>query len=310
MITPTQKGTAEAIVNIFETGSVQGDYGNVTLLPGDLGQLSFGRSQVTLTSGTLFSMVQQYCTLPQARFANALSPFLQKLANASATLNTHNHFHNLLRASADDPVMRKVQDEFFDDHYWRRAVTSANAMGITTPLGHAVVYDSRIHGSWGRMRRRTNQAVGLLSAAGEKKWIRAYVGERKNWLANHRIEVLRKTVYRMETFSALIAMGLWSLELPIVVRSMEISESSLTAQPRNTYRGPAVRSRDIVVKSPLMRGLDVRLVQLALSANKVKLVADGIFGRNSARAVKKFQHKAGLPETGKIETADFNHLGL
>ena len=65
-----------------------------------------------------------------------------------------------------------------------------------------------------------------------------------------------------------------------------------------------------MVKSPLMRGLDVRLVQLALSANKVKLVADGIFGRNSARAVKKFQHKAGLPETGNIETADFNHLGL
>jgi chitosanase len=310
MINPTQKQTAEAIVNIFETGSVLGDYGHVTLLPGDLGQLSYGRSQVTLTSGTLSSLVHEYCAVGTARFSTQLTPFLTKLANASASLNTNRYFHNLLRASADDPAMRRVQDRFFDDHYWRRAVNSASRMGISSPLGVAVVYDSRIHGSWGRIRRRTNQAVGLISSIGEKKWIQAYVNQRREWLANHRILILRKTVYRMNTFSALIAMGFWSLELPMVVRSLEISESSLKAQPRNTYKGPQVRSRDIIVKSPLMRGLDVRLVQLALSANKIKVGADGIFGSNSAKAVREFQKKSGLPETGTIGTTDFTQLGL
>ena len=310
MITPTQKKSAEAIVNIFETGSVLGDYGHVTLLPGDLGQLSFGRSQVTLTSGTLASLIQEYCALGNARFGPQLSPFLSRLAAASASLNTNRHFHNLLRASADDPVMRQIQDQFFDQHYWRSAANSARIMGITTPLGIAVVYDSRIHGSWSRMRRRTNGAVGLLSTIGEKKWIKAYVQERKDWLANHRIQILRNTVYRMNTFSQMIALGLWSLEIPIVVRSIEISQTSLRALPKNTYKGPQVRSRDIVVKSPLMRGLDVRLVQLSLSANKMAVGADGIFGNNSARAVRKFQKKSGLPETGRIETAEFNKLGI
>lgn len=310
MITSIQKKTAEAIVNIFETGSVLGDYGQVTLLPGDRGQLSFGRSQVTLTSGTLSSLVRQYCALGNARFGLRLTPYLPKLAAASASLNTNHYFHNLLRASADDPGMRQVQDHFFDEHYWSSAAKTAERMGISTPLGLGVVYDSRIHGSWGRMRNRTNSAVGFLSTVGEKKWIKAYVHERRAWLANHRIQVLRKTVYRMNTFSTLITLGLWSLELPIVVRNLEISESSLKAQPKHTYKGPIVRSREVFVKSPLMRGLDVRLVQLALSREKIRIEADGIFGNNSARLVRKYQKKVGLTETGSIETADFNKLGL
>ena len=40
MLTPTQKKSAQAIVNIFETGFVLGDYGNVTVIPGDTGHLA------------------------------------------------------------------------------------------------------------------------------------------------------------------------------------------------------------------------------------------------------------------------------
>ena len=43
-ITDLQKKTAQAIVNIFETGQVHGDYGKVTLLSGDSGHLTYGRS--------------------------------------------------------------------------------------------------------------------------------------------------------------------------------------------------------------------------------------------------------------------------
>jgi chitosanase len=48
VLTRTQKQTAEAIINVFETGEVRGDYGRVTVLPGDGGHLSFGRAQTTL----------------------------------------------------------------------------------------------------------------------------------------------------------------------------------------------------------------------------------------------------------------------
>ena len=56
-----QKRTAQAIVNIFETGRVAGDYGAVTLLPGDAGHLTYGRSQTTLGSGNLFLLIKAYC---------------------------------------------------------------------------------------------------------------------------------------------------------------------------------------------------------------------------------------------------------
>jgi chitosanase len=301
-------------VGIFSTAQtpsrVLGDYGQVTLLPGDSGQLSYGRSQATLTSGTLAALIQSYCSQNGARFEPQLSPFLPKLSLASPLLNTNGYFHNLLRASADDPTMREVQDQFFDQHYWRSATNSARSMGITTPLGIAVVYDSRIHGSWRWMRERTNRAVGLLPAVGEKKWVKAYVHTRRHWLANHSKAILRNTVYRMNTFMELIALRQWSLELPLVVRNLEISLASLSAQPGNTYKGPSVRSRDILVKSPLMRGLDVRLVQLTLSSNRIKVNADGVFGNNSAKAVRDYQKKSGLPETGRIGSADFSNLGL
>ena len=52
MLTITQKKTAQAIINIFETGVVLGNYGQVTLIDGDTGHLTFGRSQTTLGPAT------------------------------------------------------------------------------------------------------------------------------------------------------------------------------------------------------------------------------------------------------------------
>ena len=40
MLTDPQKQAAQAIVNIFETGRVLGEYGQVTLLTGDTGHLT------------------------------------------------------------------------------------------------------------------------------------------------------------------------------------------------------------------------------------------------------------------------------
>ena len=58
MLTPTQKQTAQSIVNLFETGSVLGDYGSVTVIAGDTGHLTFGRSQTTLPSGNLLNLME------------------------------------------------------------------------------------------------------------------------------------------------------------------------------------------------------------------------------------------------------------
>ncbi|MCX5852459.1 MAG: hypothetical protein NT072_10480 [Deltaproteobacteria bacterium] len=48
MISKIQKKTAQAIVNIFESGRPRGDYGCVTVMAGDTGHLTHGRNQTTL----------------------------------------------------------------------------------------------------------------------------------------------------------------------------------------------------------------------------------------------------------------------
>ena len=301
MLTATQKQTAEAIVNAFETSQVRGNYGSVTVIPGDTGHLTFGRSQTTLGSGNLHNLLSEYASNPGARFAGTLAPYLDRLKDRDETLDTERHLHNVLRATADDPVMRDAQDVFFDTRYWQPAVRAANRHGIQSPLGVAVVYDSTVHGSWPLIRDRTNAAVGTVAAAGERRWIGQYLAERRAWLAGHARQDLRATVYRLDAFQRLIELDAWSLTLPLVVRDVEISLASLAVSPPGCYDGPEPGTRALAVQSPLQRGLDVRLVQVGLSSRGADIKADGIFGQGAARCVRDFQAAHGLPVTGSAD---------
>ncbi|WP_370307630.1 peptidoglycan-binding protein [Sinimarinibacterium flocculans] len=302
MLTPTQKRTAEAIVNIFETGSVLGDYGRVTLIAGDTGHLTFGRSQTTLGSGNLSDLIKRYCDNAGARFRAKLGPYLPRFAAKDLSLDTDRHLHNVLRATADDPIMRETQDAFFDQVYWKAAERAAAAVGAKTALGLATVYDSTVHGSWKLIRDRTTQLVGTLAAVGERVWISAYVKQRRSWLANHSRKDLRPTVYRMDALQRLIDQDFWGLALPLVVRGAEVSPESLNATPPRCYDGPQPGSRTIALQSPLARGLDVRLVQLGLSAANIDIEADGVFGKTSVACLKRYQVAANLPATGVAES--------
>ncbi len=303
MITATQQRTAQAIVNIFETSSVAGNYGLVTLIAGDTGHLTFGRSQTTLGSGNLAELLHRYCDNPGARFAAQLQPFLTRFVDEDFSLDSETHLHNILRATADDHVMRETQDVFFDQVYWQPAEQSADALGVATPLGMAVVYDSSVHGSWDRMRDSTTKAAGKINAIGERAWITAYVQTRRDWLSKSARSDLRATVYRMDAFQRLIELNQWGLELPLVVREQEISVLTLNATPTGCYDGPQPGSRSLAVQTPLARGLDVRLVQLGLSAWGADINADGVFGRNSADHVRAYQINHGMPGTGVADVA-------
>jgi chitosanase len=303
----TQCQAAKAIINIFETGEVRGQYGAVTLLPGDTGRLTYGRAQTTLGSGNLHLLIERYCGAVGARFGARLRAWLPALGSRSHAVDTDNKLHNLLRASADDPVMRDVQDNFFDEVYWDPAVRSATRLGIRSPLGVAVVYDSWVHGSWSPLRDRTN-AAGALAQVGEHEWVRRYVRMRREWLATHPNALLRTTVYRMDTFLRLIEQDAWGLPLPLVVRGQEISLATLAAMPRGCYEGPQPGSRILAVQSPLQRGLDVRLVQLALSDQGCDIRADGIFGASTSRFIHAYQRASDLPETGVADDALIHRL--
>ena len=154
------------------------------------------------------------------------------------------------------------------------------------------------------MRKRTVDKVGDPVQAGEKAWISAYVAIRRSWLAGHPRPDLRATVYRMDSFQRLIDQGYWGLELPLVVRSREISTAALSAIPPGCYDGPQPGTRILALQSPMLRGLDVRLVQLGLSiSGSLNIKADGIFGQTSARLLREYQRINHLPPTGSADTA-------
>lgn len=302
-LTDTQARTAKAIVNLFETSEVLGDYGRVTLIPGDTGHLTYGRSQTTLGSGLLHDLLEQYVDNAGARFAARLRPFLPRTASRDLTLDNDNGFHNNLRAAADDPVMRETQDVFFDNAYWRPALKAAGDAGLTLPLSIAVAYDGRVHGSWSLLRDQTTAAHGSVQALGERAWVAAYIARRRQWLATNPRADLRPTVYRMDALQRLVDQDRWGLTLPLVVRDREISPATLAGAPPRVFDGPVPGTRPLAVASPLARGLDVRLLQLALSDAGHALKADGIFGQSASEALRQFQQAQGLSASGVADAA-------
>ena len=224
-----QKKTAQGIVNLFETGRLLGDYAAVTVVSGDAGHLSYGRSQTSLASGGLCLLVDRYCKMEGAQFAAGLLPYLSRLRSVDLALDHDLTLRQLLKRAASDPLMRQAQDGFFEESYWapanRMALNACKTGPVATPLGITVIYDSVIHGSFGKIRTRTDAAFPGVPA--EKEWIVRYLELRREWLAGSANPVLQKCVYRMDELRKLADAGKWELELPLTVRGVPIDEHTL-----------------------------------------------------------------------------------
>lgn len=310
MLTEIQKRAAQAIINIFETGTVAGKYDSVVFVLGDPGGLTYGAKQTTLNSGNLYLLIKAYTEAPDASFADELRPFLSRLKNKDQRLNRDVQLKEILRQAGREPVMVREQDDFFDRVYWTSALNKAAAINIQTPLGVAVVFDSITHGSWELIRDRTTNQFDKPSSIGEETWIGHYVDVRRNWLANHSVQILHLTVYRMDAFKKIIQKNNWDLELPFTVRGLVIDDDNLTPAIRSSGTRQA---RHLSLMQPLMTGSDVREVQTALIARGFDLGADGadgIFGPVTEEAIRSFQKQENLRVDGIVGNATRAALGL
>jgi len=310
MLTDWQKKTAQAVVNIFETGSAQGSYGSVTLIAGDTGHLTYGRSQTTLASGNLYLLIKDYCAAAGAQFARALNPYLAQLAARDTTLDTEMTFRGLLHAAGGDPVMQLAQDQFFDRVYWNPSVQDATNSAVNSALGTNVVYDSHIQGAWTVIRNLIDAAHGPVSRIGEQAWISAYVNERRNWLANHPNPALHPTVYRMDAFIQLINNGSWGLPLPLTVRGVLITEDILSAASPTRPSAHTPDEGTLHLQAPPMQGDNVRALQQALVSAGFSVAVDGVFQASTDAAVKQFQQQKGLTIDGIVGPATRSALSL
>jgi len=227
-----KKREIEQIINIFETGSAQGDYSNVTVMHGDSGGLTYGKSQTTLNSGNLYILIKKYIDFYSNKEiedselnikVKALENFfLPRLKVKDQELNNCECFKNILRyLGKNDYNMKIVQDTFFDEAYFNPALSISRKLGLVLPLSVAVVYDSTIQGSFATVRKLFPE-VPPLYGGDEKKWTIAYVKARYSWLASKQ-PPLKLTTYRMEAFKKLINEDNWGLVTPFVVRGIKIT---------------------------------------------------------------------------------------
>jgi lysozyme len=68
--------------------------------------------------------------------------------------------------------------------------------------------------------------------------------------------------------------------------------------------------RVLTLTEPIMQGEDVRQVQEALIAAGINVSADGVFGKDTDRAVRQFQQQKGLTADGVVGVQTRKELGL
>lgn len=207
------------VLNVFETGSPEGDYSNVSIYKdgggGSYKQITYGASQTT-QDGNLDKLLYKYLdTIAEKTDAAAIIAECLPTKNDRSLVN-NKKFIQALKDAGKDPIMQKCQDEFFDEAYFIPAYKWFKTNGFTTPLAMLVIYDSFIHsgGILSFLRKRFSE-VPPANGGDEKAWIKAYVNTRYSWLANHSNKILRNTVYRMKTMQALIKENDWELNGPI-----------------------------------------------------------------------------------------------
>lgn len=219
-----QKNIIERVINCFETGSPEGNYAAIAIYadgPKDIKQITYGRSQTT-EYGNLGELVRRYVAA-QALYSNDFAPYAQQIGVVALTDNED--FKSLLRKAAkNDPAMRTIQDDFFDQLYLQPALKWCDNEQMSLPLSGLVVYDSFIHSGSILSKLRNMFAETTPKGGGsEQAWIRAYLVARNSWLENHSRPAVRASAYRTKNLLALVDAGNWELaQRPIIANGINV----------------------------------------------------------------------------------------
>jgi uncharacterized protein (TIGR02594 family) len=242
-LTSGQKLLCERVVNVFETGSINGDYSQISIYsdsPSKTRQITYGRSQTT-EYGNLKELVSMYAAAG-GKYSASLAPYVPKIGKTPLDQNAA--FKDLLRkAGREDPVMAATQDAFFDKRYWQPAVKWCEDHGFTKALSMLVVYDSFIHSGGILDFLRERFAEKPPSDGGsEETWIKQYVDTRHAWLSGHISGVLRQTIYRTACFKRELGRENWDLALsPIIANGVRVYPAPDASQePKEAPAAPVL----------------------------------------------------------------------
>ncbi len=215
---------ANQITSIMEGGATSGKYDALTTVA-DGGIISYGKHQATLAAGSLTSILSAYVAASQSSNAQIISTYMDRVRAKDASLKNDSKFLNTLRAAAAEKEMQTAQDMVFRQGYWNPAVTAAQNQGISSPLGYAMLYDTKIQGGMENCleKARAKCGGGVGARVGNKvitetEFLKVFNDERearlealaqsaesKNELT--RARALRGSKYRCVAFRQLLEAG-------------------------------------------------------------------------------------------------------
>jgi chitosanase len=159
---------------------------------------------------------------------NVLVPYIPALEAVEGTDSEEglDGFIDAWEEAAADPEQRRLQDELVDELYFTPAMTLAAEVGIQTPLGQAIMWDTMIqHGAGGENGTRviieeTQDNVGALDGD-EAAWLDAFLDVRLHHLghayenANDSAAADASSESRIDALRALLQDGNLALEPPL-----------------------------------------------------------------------------------------------
>jgi chitosanase len=222
--------TIAQMISVFENGTPEIQYAYIQDLHDGRGYTA-GRAGFCTACGDLLTVVQTYTAqVPDNPLAGYL-PTLTQLAKASDdSTKGLNGFVRAWSTAADDPVFRQVQDRVTDDLYTAPARKLADANGVRSALGLAILVDTAVQQGTDddpdgllAMVRKTIAAVGGTPAGGvdETAWLQGFLDVRRDTLENPTSsdtgKVWRESVGRVDALRALLDAGNLDLATPFTI---------------------------------------------------------------------------------------------
>jgi chitosanase len=147
VVSAEQQGRIDAVVSVFENGSTEVQYGYVEDLDDGRG-FTAGRAGFTSATGDLLDVVERHAaTEPDGELAGYL-PELERLAEAqSDDVSGLEGFPEAWTAAAEQPDLRRAQDEVVAETYLEPALAWADDLGMRSAVGALVLFDTIVqHG--------------------------------------------------------------------------------------------------------------------------------------------------------------------
>ena len=217
-----RKQRAAQITSTFENSTLELQYDYVENI-GDGRGVTAGRAGFTSATGDLLLVVRRYT---EAKPGGVLAPYIPPLeaVNGTDSVQGLDGFADAWAEAAADPDFRRLQDELVDELYFCPAMTMAADVGIETPLGQMIVWDTMIqHGAGGdngtrAIIKETQSSAGLIGED-ESAWLDAFLDVR----LRHLVDMYRGTTEnadvssesRVEALRSLVQEPNFALELPL-----------------------------------------------------------------------------------------------